>query len=311
MRFQNRDGEILVAIYERDGVLAKRHIKEMFWPHATLRAMEQRLAKLKKYGYITWPTPQQRVTKPIPEPIVWLNWNGILYIAGQQGISVTEPKNDSENQIRILEKKLRGLGVRWQREPRWSQLEHDLAVVDFRLAVEKAVSQLPLTLETWLPEGVFLADTDVIRYVHRGEKGRRGVRPDGYFTIVDERRANHQKKRQRLLLELDNATHSNTKFGKNKAVAGLKYINSEEYKARFGFNNGRWLVVTTGKVRMDNLRQQTYKEIGNSNQFLFTTFEHIEKAQNVLTDPIWFIAKEKGEAVEPVALFNLFPADLI
>ena len=46
MRFQERDGRIIMAIYEYDGVLARRHLQRMFWPHATLRAVQKRLAKL-------------------------------------------------------------------------------------------------------------------------------------------------------------------------------------------------------------------------------------------------------------------------
>ena len=48
MLFQKRDGEILHAIYDNDGVLGKRHIKKLFWFEKTWRAMERRLALLRK-----------------------------------------------------------------------------------------------------------------------------------------------------------------------------------------------------------------------------------------------------------------------
>ena len=41
MRFQERDGEILRAIYENEGVLAKRHIWQLYWKNAGVRAMEK------------------------------------------------------------------------------------------------------------------------------------------------------------------------------------------------------------------------------------------------------------------------------
>ena len=55
MRFQARDEIILHTIYEVGGVVAKRQIKEMFWPNKTWRAMEKRLSKLYHNGFIDWP----------------------------------------------------------------------------------------------------------------------------------------------------------------------------------------------------------------------------------------------------------------
>ena len=59
MRFQTRDGEILQAIYEYGGLLAGRHLQEMFWPDKSLRAMQKRLSELFTNGYIA--RPQKRI----------------------------------------------------------------------------------------------------------------------------------------------------------------------------------------------------------------------------------------------------------
>ena len=85
MRFRARDEDILNSIYEYGGVLAKRQLKEMFWPDSTCRAMEKRLSKLYHNGYIDWPNHEQRRTAPIPEPVYWLGWRG-LYLS--QGCSM-------------------------------------------------------------------------------------------------------------------------------------------------------------------------------------------------------------------------------
>ena len=165
MRFQVRDGNILLAIFYYDGVLAKRQIKSIFWPNKTSRAMEQRLTKLFRSGYIDWPSREQRKTKPIPEPICWLGWRGALNIAGEHGVKVKQPRSENENQLRIFQNRLRKHGIRWVREPRWSLLGHDVAVVDFRIMVEKAIMEIPyLTLETWIPESEFHSNTDVVSY---------------------------------------------------------------------------------------------------------------------------------------------------
>jgi hypothetical protein len=306
MRFQERDRQILLMIFVYGGMLARRHLKQMFWPEATLRAAQKRLAKLVDNGYLSRPTPHQRKTQPISEPVYWLGWKGVLWVAAQMGVRVGPPTNEGENQMRKLAKQLRDQGIRWLREPRWIQLAHDLAVVDFRLAVERAVRALPsCSLETWIHESDFRSDGDTVAYKVKSRDGtvkqvKKQVYPDSYAVILDERRvAQGELARARLLLEIDHATHSNPRFGREKVAPGLAYISSPQYKARFGDNSGRWLVVTTGERRMRNLMQQTQQVAGiESGVFLFTTFEQIETA-NVLTDPVWWQVGKDG----PTPLF--------
>ena len=308
IRFQPRDGVILEVIYKYDGVLARRHLKAIFWSRASKQAMERRLSLLYRNGYLDWPSKEQRRTKPIPEPIVWLGWRGIMYVAGQAGVLVEPPSNPGENQMRILERQLRKQGIRWQREPRWSQLAHDLAAIDFRMVIEKAVSKAPsLSLETWIPEGEFLSNMDVVNFTYTGKngksrKGRKGVRPDGYFILVDhQRQVSGAPSRARFLLELDNATHPQERFGRDKVAAGLAYIKSKEYKARFGYNSGRWLVVCPGKRRLQNLKRQAETAVGQEAAiFYFTTFGQV-KPKTVLTDPIWY----RGGSEHPQPLLDV------
>jgi hypothetical protein len=297
---------MLLITFEYGGMLARRHLKQMFWPEATLRAAQKRLSKLVDNGYLSRPTPHQRKTQPISEPVYWLGWKGILWVAARMGVRVDPPTNEGENQMRKLAKQLRDHGIHWLREPRWIQLAHDLAVVDFRFAVEQAAREEPtLRLEEWIFESEFRSDPDTVEYRLKGRDGRvkqvkKRVYPDSYIVIVDERRISQGAlARARLLLEIDQATHSNPRFGREKVAPGLAYINSLQYKTRFGDNSGRWLVVTTGRVRMRNLMRQTQQVAGTeSGVFLFTTFEQIETA-NVLTDPVWWqVARE-----DPIPLF--------
>ncbi|BBB48040.1 replication-relaxation family protein [Pelolinea submarina] len=306
MRFQDRDGEILQAIMDYGGLLAKRQLKELFWADKSQRAMEKRLAKLFHNGLITWPDRNAWRSKPLPEPILWLNWKGILWLAGQAGISIPAPANQGENQMRLLENRLREAGFRWLREPRWMQLEHDLAIVDFRLAVEKSLRVLPhLALEEWIHERVLHCNMDVVEYETKDREGRlhlvkKGVCPDSYFVITDQRRQiDGSPARARFLFELDNSTHDNPSFGREKTVPGAVYIKSTVFKNRFGYNSGRWLVVTTGLVRMKNLLTQTRQSVGaGARLFLFTTVDQVRE-QNVLTSPIWHQADHE----QPIALF--------
>ena len=214
MRFQERDGQILSTIYRYDGVLARRQIKAMFWPDASVQAMERRLSLIFHNSFLNWRDPDQRCTKPIPEPVVWLGWRGILHVAQQKDIEIQLPTNSRENQLRLLDKRLQKQGLRWQRQPRWSQLTHDIAVNDFRMIVEQAAKKWPsLTLETWLPEEDFFSDMDVISIRTTNPKGEnksrhKGIRPDGFFILVDHlRQINNSPARCRFLLEFDSGNH--------------------------------------------------------------------------------------------------------
>ena len=311
MRFQSRDGEIIQAIHKYDGVLARRQIKSLFWENVSVKTMERRLTLLYHNGFLNLPTLDQRRRNPISEPIVWLGWRGILFVAHQLDINIDDPVSSNENQLRKLEKNLRLQDIHWQREPRWSQLGHDIAVNDFRFAIERATIKWPsVTLERWIPEGDFLRQMDTIEFEYKDQGGkirkrRKGVRPDGYFVLLDHlRQINNSPARARFLLEFDNGNHPLTRFGRDKAVPGAAYVRSRAYKQRFGFNSGRWLVVCNGEKRMHNLKAQTEKAVGvKASVFLFTTMDQI-KAETVLNMPIWM----RGGSNKVMSLVNTIEA---
>lgn len=311
MLFQKRDGEIIEAIQEYGGLLGMRHIKSMFWLEKSLRAMQQRLTTLVNNHYLARPTRRQWHTRPVPESIYWLGPQGALWLAGQWGIVLSKKyaKEPNENYQRKLEKELRKGGLRWLREPRWNQILHDLAIVECRLAVERAIQEFPnLSLGEWRHETMFLSDPDAIEIDMPDRKGNRQmikkrIIPDSYFEIENQNLASGRRPaKARYLLELDGATHSNPKFGVHKVLPGIAYLKSPEYKARFGANAGRWLVITSGKKRrMENLIQQTQTTAGTQAYlFLFTTFSKIRK-YNFIADNIW----NQAEQDHPISLLSL------
>lgn len=300
MRFQARDAEILHAIHAYDGMLARRQIKQIFWPQASVQAMERRLSLLYHTGYINMPNFEQRRIHPIPEPVVWLGWRGIIYVASQMGVELDPPNPVNENRLRRLEKQAREASFRWQREPRWSQLAHDIAVNDFRLAVEQAANHWPsLSLGEWVSEGEFFSNMDTVSVANKTQARKKGVRPDGFFVLIDHlRQIDNSPAKARFLVELDNSTHPLNRFGRDKALPGLAYIRSSAYRQRFGFNSGRWLVVCKSKARMVNLKRQTEKVLGKQAAvFLFATMEQITP-NTVLNAPIW----QRGGSSDRVAL---------
>ena len=296
MRFQDRDTRILQAIQGYGGVLAKRQVHSIFFPGKSQRAMQKRLAKLKGSEYINWPSLNQRKLHPIPEPILWLDWKGALLLANNANLKIQKPNTINENQLRLFERALRGKGLRWLREPRWIQLNHDLTTVDIRLKFEKDIQDFShLRLDQWTNETVFRSNMDRVTFSYKDTKGRlrqgkRGVIPDGFFCIIDQNRQSQGlPAKANFLLEVDMATHSNPNFSIEKAAAGAAYINSQEFNERFGSNSGRWLIITTSEVRMQHLMEHTLERIATkSNLFLFTTLSNFF-SKNVFSEAIWSV----------------------
>jgi hypothetical protein len=101
---------------------------------------------------------------------------------------------------------------------------------------------------------------------------------------------------------MDMGTHPvSSRFGRQKAAPYAAYIKSPSYKARFGVNTGVWLIVTTGKRRMENLMKQTKDTIGaDARYFFFSFFDQLKNA-NLVADPVWW----KADLNEPRSLISI------
>jgi hypothetical protein len=211
-------------------------------------------------------------------------------------LKVDSPKSINENQLRGLEVALRKKGFRWLREPRWSQLQHDLNVIDVRLKIEYDVSRMKDVIITqWVNETDFRADYDRVTFTYKDRQGNQrqknhGVIPDGYFCLVDQKRASQAlPSKVHFFLEVDMATHDNPSFGIEKVAAGAAYIHSKDYASRFGSNTGRWLIITTSEARMKNLMTQTLERAGkDSGLFFFSTFTDLF-SRHCFEDQMWSV----------------------
>jgi hypothetical protein len=180
---------------------------------------------------------------------------------------------------------------RWHQRPRYLLISHDLAVNDFRLAVLASLASNPhLSLDTWIPESVLRAEPDKVAYqTRRGQRKQRPVIPDGFFTILwQQSQVENRPKTFAFLLEIDMGTEDNPRFAREKVYPGLAYLKSDSYQERFGVQYGRYLVVTTGERRLQNMKAQT-EQAGGGGAFYFTTFTQLQN-HSVLSDPIWWLA---------------------
>lgn len=292
MQFQQRDAQILAAIYDYGGVLSRTQLKEMFWPDKSWRAMEVRLAKMRNAGYLAPPDGKQQ-RNPIPTSIVWLAAKGIVHVAQARGVEIVTPERFNESSLRKLEKALRKEGIGWTREPAWSKLGHDLTLVDVRRAVERGVGSLAnIRLDEWIGEHAFRSQPDRITY-QVTKKGlaktfTREVIPDGSFTLIDIARQLESKPHQvRFLLELDMGTHSNPNFGRFKAAPYAAYVGSKQFTERFEGRTARWLIVTTGAIRLRNLMAQCRIYARSKANFFYLGLLKDVMASNPIFDPIW------------------------
>jgi hypothetical protein len=135
IRFTERDKRILEAVHTYDGMLNFPQIQRMFFGGKS--QAEQRLKLLYQHGYLARPDKDQR--RRLPEMIYWLDKSGAEFIASLDGTPLKEfPR---------------------RREPRWFQVEHDLAVNDFRL---DTLDALQMSIRQRRPRGV----------IHHSDQGR-------------------------------------------------------------------------------------------------------------------------------------------
>ena len=275
MRLTERDKRILEAIHSHEGILADYQIQAQFF--AGRRTAQERLSKLYHNGYLERPDRRKRAS--LPYMVYWLAEAGAAEVAALYGEELAEFK--------------------YRATPRWSLVEHDIAVNDFRLTVEDAAEHIPeIELLEWIPSSEFWSEADQVEYeLPSGEMATRKVRPDGYFVIKAEGFA------FRRLLEIDRATEDNPRFGREKVVPGIAYLRSDAYARRIGARTGCWLVVTTSDRKLANLKAQTERVAGrNALSFAFTTFDRVG-AETVLTEPIWI----PGGSNKPATFWDLGP----
>lgn len=279
IRLTDRDVQVLEAIYTHNGMLSLRQVDELFFTGRGSAHPRQRMNKLFVNHYVNMPGPKEIHQIPYGETVYWLDERGAAVVAGLYGET---PKSfDYRDDIR------------------WSLVAHDLRVNDVQVAVTQACEQLPeLELKRWEWESAFRSHPDTVSYQDdKGRKKRRRVIPDSFFLITRSKPdAAEESSEYAFLLELDMATEHNPRIGRSKILPGMAYIGSEAYRERFGLQYGRWLFVTTGERRMENMRTQA-RRLGAKGQFYFTTFDGLTP-DTILKKPVWWMPDRD----EPISL---------
>ena len=269
IRITLRDKRILETIHAFDGIVSLRQIDHLFFSGRNRSQPRARMRMLYDNSYVNMPGPEDIHQVPIGETIYWLDRKGASVIAGLQGQPLKQ--------------------LRWRKRPRYSQIDHDLRVNDFQIAVREACSRYTeLELTSWIPESEFTSSPERITYeTISGKNAKRSIQPDGYFLIERKARLG-QPKQFAFLLEIDMGSEDNPRFAREKVRPGIAYIGSEQFAKRFGMRHGRYLVVTTGERRIKNMKAQAERH-GGKGLFYFSTFDKV-RPETVLTEPIWTLA---------------------
>lgn len=269
IRLTSRDKRILETIHAYDGLLSLRQVDKLFFSGKGRSQPRTRMRALFDNAYVQMPDPENIHKVPLGETIYWLDRKGAAIVSGLRG--------------------QHGNQLIWRKQPRFSLIEHDLKVNDFRIAVNKACKiRNDVKLSTWIPESMFSSQPDRIEFeTSPGKMVTRSVRPDGYFLIYRKARLGRAKTFS-FLLEIDMSSEDNPRFAREKIRPGVAYLKSNQFVKRFGQSYGRYLIVTTGRRRMLNLKAQA-EQHGGKKLFYFSTFEDI-RARTVLSEPVWFLA---------------------
>jgi hypothetical protein len=270
VRPTQRDIQVLELIHAFDGMMSLKQIWRRFFPGRSESAPRNRLKLLCDAGYLTMPVNHDQLRWVPPGEIVyWLDTEGAKLLAGREGVEYKD--------------------FHWQRSGRWSKIAHDLLVNDFRLCVMEACeADQELSLREWVPESDFLINKDTITYkTAQGHTANRIMQPDGFFLIQKpSKRYPGKWANYAFILEIDNSSESNVRFGRDKVPSGVAYLESDLYAQRFGIEYGRFVVAAVSRERVLNIKEQT-ERFGGGDLFYFTTFGHLS-AHNVLTSPMWW-----------------------
>ncbi len=269
LRLTERDKAILLTIYRYDGMVSVDQIHRWFFPgEANKRNAQRRISLLYHNGCIQRPTRQELYR--VPEPIVWLDTTGAEEVVKQLDTSLDE--------------------LHWRSTPRWSKVTHDLLLNEFRHTMEVATLNHPrYRLETWhgQDELVRLFAKPIPYLDQQGERKEKLVQPDGFFALFAKAEGENKGYRVPFLVELDNGTESNSRFGRDKVSPGVHLVYSKGYQTQLTFKTGRFLVIVAGsEQRFHNMRAEV-TNAGGAAYFLFTRSVWANPA-TILAKPIWY-----------------------
>ena len=234
---------------------------------------QYRLKLLYHHGYVTRDERPTRLSDGRQPLVYFPDKKGIELLAAQAGV---EPNS-----------------LDWRPRDNTAKaghffLEHLLATNEVRIALMLAAQVQGLTLVRWLDDRT-LRRSEMKEHVVMPGEGRVAIVPDGFFQVKTK-----EGKVFSHFLEADRRTvvGVSSKSGRRdwarKVRAFTAFYESGQYGRRYSAEQFRVLTVTTGAVRLANLKTIT-EEAGGGRRFWFTTYEQLT-SKTALSAPIWSVA---------------------
>ena len=168
-------------------------------------------------------------------------------------------------------------------------LDHELALVVFRLAMEKECRDTQTEILFWKSDQDLRVSRDGKRRILRVQAydgDTLPLLPDAFFGIQNT------KGKSYYFIEMDMGTES-LKRVERKFRAYTAYLISGEFQRMWGFKAFRVLILTSSEKRRDNLIQLAGNQRRHAILFWFATFN---KDCCGLFNPVWQCATHPGES---------------
>lgn len=275
-----RDIEIIRAVYEYR-VLDTLQIQKLFFSDNTTGVQcRLRLRHLTKNGYLH---SQEQLT---------------LLSEGNKPKANFLNSKGAELLVEMLEIEQKELDWRPREWEVGSQfLHHLLKTNDIRIQFILSAHKNGFTIQNWLDDRSlrrFLVEDTVFITNPKGAKEKAAAIADGHLTLVTPRRPYHLSLETDLRTVTGNASGlaKNDRDWARRINVVLEYYHSGKYEKRYNSTSMRWLTVTTGEKRLENLKKITEDSNGKV-RFWFTTFDRISQG-DIIIDPLWSIAGREG-----------------
>jgi hypothetical protein len=249
------------------------------------KVVQERLRKLKQYGVLRCIEQAFKRGESTP-PYLWaLDELGKELLVQERGI---DPEQIDTTP--------------WMHEDNNHKILHLINTTNVHIALEQAALAVGMTVAAWLDERVLQSQPEVYSLsvaVEDREVTKRFV-PDAHFVL------SRDGKQGMFWVEIDQATIDlePSSYAKRSIIGKLRDVlaweQSAQYQQEFGERPLRYLIVTTGVRRMQNmlkLAEKVFKETGMTlgqedtlealgKKILFTTINEVTN-HNLLTGPIW------------------------
>lgn len=286
-RVKPRDYKVWSFLLDVGGMAADYQLNRLFWGGKPTNTAVNRLNEMVNAELIQRvPLGRKHYLKtdfqvegvPSPQRVYWLLAKGAYQVSAQRGLSMDALQPNPAQAPDLIADNLP-----WLEWSRWNSTYHDVAVTNVLIDLMDACRDHPnrKILNFW-PETVFRRQPDEISV--NGIPRR--PQPDLVTRIRTRDAVDKSKGHDWMFLwEIDTSSEGHPKV-LDKITAGAEYINSYEYRHRFGGRYGRFLLLTSTVKRMHNIRKKARKIIGH-NVWGFSAFE-LWNPETALDRPIWF-----------------------